>query len=83
MRNYRRFWIKPKNGKLDSSITEMVSPQLITDIFKVEDFLSDLGMTKVGSFGFKFTESSIFTSFIEKRQRDPNAPEIVFCDNCI
>lgn len=55
----------------------------MTDIFKVQDFLADLGMTKIGSFGFKFTESSIFTAFIEKRQRDPNHPEIKFFDSCI
>jgi len=42
-------------------------PALMTNIFKVQDFLSDLGMTKVGSFGYKLTESSIFTSFIERR----------------
>ena len=30
-------------------------PQLINDMFKIQDFLSDLGMNKVGSFGYKFT----------------------------
>lgn len=30
-------------------------PALMNNIFKVQDFLSDLGMTKVGSFGYKFT----------------------------
>lgn len=30
-------------------------PTCFTDYFKVQAFLSDLGMTKVGSFGYKFT----------------------------
>ena len=83
MRNYRRFWVKPKEKKLDLSNYDLEEPQLMNDIFKVQDFLSDLGMTKIGSFGFKFTESSIFTAFIEKRQRNPNHPEIKFFDNCL
>lgn len=85
MRNYKRFWNKPKEKekKGDSSYMDLGQPQLMTDIFKVQDFLADLGMTKIGSFGFKFTQSSIFTAFIEKRQRDPNHPEIKFFDSCI
>ena len=83
MRNYRRFWIKQKEKKLDLSNYDLEEPQLMNDLFKVQDFLSDLGMTKIGSFGFKFTESSIFTAFIEKRQRNPTDPEIKFFDNCL
>ena len=30
-------------------------PALMSTSFKVQDFLSDLGMTKIGSFGYKFT----------------------------
>jgi|JI10StandDraft_1071094.scaffolds.fasta_scaffold2889207_1 hypothetical protein len=30
-------------------------PAMMTNIFKLQDFLSDLGMTKIGSFGYKFT----------------------------
>ena len=55
MRNYRRFWVKPKEKKLDLSNFDLEEPQLMNDIFKVQDFLLDLGMTKIGSFGFKFT----------------------------
>lgn len=83
MRNYKRFWCKPKEKRGDSSFYDFGDSQLINDIFKVREFLEDLGMTKVGSFGSKFTESSIFTAFIEKRQRSPFAPEIKFFDACI
>jgi hypothetical protein len=55
----------------------------MTNIFKVQDFLSDLGMTKVGSFGYKLTESSIFTSFIERRFLNYHDPELLFFDECI
>lgn len=55
----------------------------MSNIFKVQDFLNDLGMTKIGSFGYKFTESSIFTSFIERRYQNQNDPELVFFDDCI
>lgn len=55
----------------------------MTNIFKVQDFLSDLGMTKIGSFGYKFTESSIFTSFIERKYQNPNSPEALYFDECI
>ena len=36
-------------------------------MFKVSDFLSDMGMNKVGSFGYKFTEGTMFTAFLERR----------------
>lgn len=55
MRNYKRFWCKPKEKRGDSSFYEFGESQLLNDIFKVRDFLEDLGMTKVGSFGVKFT----------------------------
>lgn len=55
----------------------------MSNIFKVQDFLSDLGMTKIGSFGYKFTESSIFTSFIERKFQRLNESQISFFDECI
>ena len=64
MRNYKKFLITQQNEK----------NQTLSDLFKVEEFLSDLGMTKVGSFGCKFTESTIFASFIEKKNKSPNSP---------
>ena len=64
MRNYKKFFITQQNEK----------NQTLSDLFKVEEFLSDLGMTKVGSFGCKFTESTIFASFIEKKNKSPNSP---------
>ena len=73
MRNYKKFWISKEHRKEEN----------LHELFKVEEFLSDLGMTKVGSFGCKFTESTIFASFIEKRNRNPNSPEIKFFDACI
>ncbi len=45
-------------------------PQLINDMFKIQDFLSDLGMNKVGSFGYKFTEGTIFTAYLERRYQN-------------
>ena len=45
MRNYKKFWINKEPSKNES----------LRELFKVEDFLSDLGMTKLGSFGCKFT----------------------------
>lgn len=54
---------KYKEGKENSTIG-LTEPQLLNDMFKLQDFLSDLGMTKVGSFGYKLTEATIFTSFI-------------------
>lgn len=55
----------------------------MSNIFKVQDFLSDLGMTKIGSFGYKFTESSIFTSFIERKFQRLNESQTSFFDECI
>jgi hypothetical protein len=52
-------------------------------MFKLQDFLSDLGMTKVGSFGYKLTEGTIFTSFIERRHQFQEDPELLFFDACI
>lgn len=52
----------------------------MNDMFKTQEFLSDLGMTKVGSFGYKFTESSIFTCFIERRYQNANDPQLNFFD---
>ena len=45
---------KYKDNKENSSIG-LTEPQLLNDIFRLQDFLSDLGMTKVGSFGYKMT----------------------------
>jgi hypothetical protein len=45
---------KYKESKENSTIS-LTEPQLLNDIFKVQEFLSDLGMSKVGSFGYKFT----------------------------
>ena len=52
-------------------------------MFRVQEFLSELGMTKIGSFGYKFTESSIFISFIERKYNQPRNPEIAFFDECL
>lgn len=49
----------------------------------MQDFLADLGMSKVGSFGYKFTEGTIFTSFIERRQQHPEDPELHFFDDSL
>ena len=59
---------KEKDSKENSSIG-LTEPQLLHDIFRLQDFLSDLGMTKVGSFGYKLTEGTLFTSFIERRHQ--------------
>jgi hypothetical protein len=66
MKNYKKFLSKPRIPKdqEDTSTINLNEPGLMAHIFKVQDFLSDLGMTKIGSFGYKFTESSIFTAFI-------------------
>lgn len=75
---------KPKNTKdHEESLVHFDGSALMNNIFKVQEFLSDLGMTKIGSFGYKFTESSIFTSFIEKKYQSPNHPEAIFFDDCI
>ena len=68
MKNYRKFLNKKKLATAEISMSGLHTEGLtsFTDYFKVQAFLSDLGMTKVGSFGYKFTESSIFTRFIEK-----------------
>lgn len=49
----------------------------------MQDFLSDLGMTKIGSFGYKFTESSVFMYFMEKKYSKTVNPEIAFFDECL
>jgi hypothetical protein len=43
-------------------------------MYRLQDFLSDLGMTKVGSFGYKLTEGTLFTSFIERRYQYHDDP---------
>lgn len=56
MKNYKKFLSKPRmSSKDEESIFSLDEPALMTNIFKVQDFLSDLGMTKVGTFGYKFT----------------------------
>ena len=45
---------KYKDNKENSSIG-LTEPQLLNDMYRLQDFLSDLGMTKVGSFGYKLT----------------------------
>lgn len=73
---------KYKEGKENSSLG-LTEPQLLNDIFRVQDFLSDLGMSKVGSFGYKFTEGTIFTSFIERRHQFAEDPELRFFDDSL
>ena len=84
MKNYRKFWktIKYKDMKENSSMM-LTEPQLLNDIFKVQDFLSDLGMSKVGSFGYKFTEGTIFTAFIERHSHLSEDPELLFLDQSL
>jgi hypothetical protein len=76
MKNYKKFMNKPKIPKNhdENSMMQLEESSMMTSIFKVQDFLNDLGMTKIGSFGYKFTESSIFTSFIERKFHNPNSP---------
>jgi hypothetical protein len=73
---------KYKDNKENSTLS-LTEPQLLNDIFKVQDFLSDLGMSKVGSFGYKFTEGTIFTSFIERRHQFAEDFELRFFDDCL
>jgi hypothetical protein len=73
---------KYKDSKENSSIG-LTEPQLLNDMFRLQDFLSDLGMTKVGSFGYKLTEGTLFTSFIERRHQYTDDPELVFFDECL
>jgi hypothetical protein len=73
---------KYKDSKENSSIG-LTEPQLLNDIFRLQDFLSDLGMTKVGSFGYKLTEGTLFTSFIERRHQFAEDPELSFFDESI
>ncbi len=56
MKNYKKYW-KNKFFKdlKDTFSMQSTQPQLLNDMFKIQDFLSDLGMNKVGSFGYKFT----------------------------
>lgn len=84
MKNYRKFWKNQKyrDSKENSSIG-LTEPQLTNDVFRLHDFLSDLGMTKVGSFGYKLTESALFNSFIERRYQFAEDPEFLFFDSCI
>jgi hypothetical protein len=71
-----------KEGKENSSLS-LTEPQLLNDLFKVQDFLSDLGMSKVGSFGYKFTEGTIFTSFVERKHQFAQNPELRFFDDSL
>jgi hypothetical protein len=65
MKNYKKFWRSKFFKDIKNSFSSNAyESQLISDIFKVQDFLSDLGMNKVGSFGYKFTEGAIFTAFM-------------------
>lgn len=73
---------KYKDNKENSSIG-LTEPQLLNDIFRLQDFLSDLGMTKVGSFGYKMTQSTLFTSFIERRHQYYDDPELTFFDESL
>lgn len=75
---------KYKEGKdKENSSMGLTEPQLLNDIFKVQDFLSDLGMSKVGSFGYKFTEGTIFTSFVERKHQFSEDPELRFFDDSL
>jgi hypothetical protein len=40
-------------------------------------------MSKVGSFGYKFTEGTIFTSFIERKHQFVEDTELIFFDSCL
>jgi hypothetical protein len=40
-------------------------------------------MSKVGSFGYKFTEGTIFTSYIERRHQYTEDTELIFFDSCL
>jgi len=65
MKNYKKYW-KSKFFKdiKDTFSIKSNESQLISEIFKIQDFMSDLGINKVGSFGHKFTEGAIFTTFL-------------------
>lgn len=40
-------------------------------------------MSKVGSFGYKFTEGTIFTSFVERKHQFADDPELRFFDDSL
>lgn len=40
-------------------------------------------MGKIGSFGYKFTETSIFSAFIETRAREHLNPHLIFFEQCL
>ena len=84
MKNYKKFW-KSKFLKdiRDSFSNKQYESQLISEIFKVQDFMSDLGINKVGSFGHKFTEGAIFTAFLERRHFDVGDFIANFFDDCL
>lgn len=52
----------------------------LSELFSVSAFLDDLGMTKIGSFGYKFSETTMFSHFIEKRCKEPHNPYYLFFD---
>jgi hypothetical protein len=62
---------------------QSTEPQLLNDMFKVQDFLSDLGMNKIGSFGYKFTEGTIFSAYLERRSSNYSDPVANFLDDCL
>lgn len=75
---------KSKKDYRDSSILGVdPAAKSIEELYNVQDFLSDLNMTKVGSFGYKFTETSIFSSFIENRVKDKDNQHYKFFEECL
>ena len=55
MKNYRKYCLKPKDKITQNQSSYDDGQPSFSDIFKMNEFLSDLGMTKIGSFGYKFT----------------------------
>lgn len=55
----------------------------VDELYNTQDFLADLGMSKIGSFGYKFTETSIFSSFVETRAREPLNSHLIFFEQCL
>lgn len=65
MKNYMKFWVrvslKQKKGKKEAAYKEQNTLGLdpaaksLDQLYNTQDFLSDLNMTKIGSFGYKFT----------------------------
>lgn len=55
----------------------------LDELYNTQDFLNDIGMGKIGSFGYKFTETSIFSAFIETRAREHLNPHLIFFEQCL